>query len=106
MSKVVLGCVLRSATQGSAGGVGTADAMPLMPPQLEHGWLLVDRRHRVDAVRRVIHALNSHRALVFMNFQQRLNVRARSPAFPSPPYFQISKSLPLLHCSLPGLIEW
>lgn len=81
----MLGCVLRSATQGSAGGVGTADAMPLMPPQLEHGWLLVDRRHRVDAVRRVIHALNSHRALVFMNFQQRLNVRARSPAFPSPP---------------------
>ncbi len=62
-------------TQGSAGGVGTGDAAPLMPPQLEHGWLLVERRHRVDAVRRVIHALNSQRALVFMNFQQRLNVR-------------------------------
>ncbi|KAK9918238.1 hypothetical protein WJX75_002476 [Coccomyxa subellipsoidea] len=71
--KFSAGDTLNPATQGSAGGVGTADAMPLMPPQLEHGWLLVDRRHRVDAVRRVIHALNSHRALVFMNFQQRLN---------------------------------
>ncbi|EIE21911.1 P-loop containing nucleoside triphosphate hydrolase protein [Coccomyxa subellipsoidea C-169] len=71
--KFSAGDTLNPATRSSAGGVGTADAMPLMPPKLEHGWLLVDRRHRVDAVRRVIHALNSHRALVFMNFQQRLN---------------------------------
>jgi hypothetical protein len=48
-----------------------------MPPALEHGWLLVDHRHRVDAVRRVIHALDARQALVFMNFQQRLKVRSR-----------------------------
>ena len=46
----------------------------MMPPTLEHGWLAVDRRHRVDALRRAIHSLNSQRALVFMNFQQRLKV--------------------------------
>ena len=48
----------------------------MMPPQLEHGWLAVDRRHRVDALRRVIHSLNAQRALVFMNFQHRLKVSA------------------------------
>lgn len=47
----------------------------MMPPQLEHGWLAVDRRHRVDALRRVIHSLNAQRALVFMNFQHRLKAR-------------------------------
>ena len=47
----------------------------MMPPRLEHGWLAVDRRHRVDALRRVIHSLNAQRALVFMNFQHRLKVR-------------------------------
>ncbi len=46
----------------------------MMPPQLEHGWLAVDRRHRVDALRKVIHSLNAQRALVFMNFQHRLKV--------------------------------
>ena len=44
----------------------------MMPPLLEHGWLAVDRRHRVDVLRRVIHSLNAQRALVFMNFQHRL----------------------------------
>lgn len=67
-----------AATLGSAGGVGTGGDAPMMPPQLEHGWLAVDRRHRVDAVRRVIHALGSNQALVFMNFQQRLKVRLLS----------------------------
>jgi len=46
-----------------------------MPPTLEHAWLAVDRRHRTDAVRRAIHALGAQRALVFMNFHQRLKVR-------------------------------
>ncbi|KAK9822465.1 hypothetical protein WJX81_005408 [Elliptochloris bilobata] len=60
------------ATTGSAGGVGTAGAVPEMPPTLEHAWLAVERRHRTDAVRRAIHALGAQRALVFMNFHQRL----------------------------------
>jgi len=46
-----------------------------MPPTLEHAWLAVDRRHRTDAVRRAIHALGAQRALVFMNFHQRLKAR-------------------------------
>lgn len=66
-----------AATLSSAGGVGqtTAGATPMLPPQLEHGWLLVERRHRVDAVRKAIHALGSQRALVFMNFAPRLKAR-------------------------------
>ena len=52
----------------------------MMPPALEHGWLSVDRRHRVDSLLRVIHSLNSQRALVFMNFQHRLKVRAATVA--------------------------
>ncbi|CAL5224194.1 g6836 [Coccomyxa viridis] len=63
---------LNPATRSSAGGLATAGTAPMMPPQLEHGWLAVDRRHRVDALRRVIHSLNAQRALVFMNFQHRL----------------------------------
>lgn len=46
-----------------------------MPPQIEHAWVSVEPRHRVDMARRVIHALNSYHALVFMNFQSRLKVR-------------------------------
>lgn len=50
-----------------------------MPPQLEHGWVLTTRRHRVDAARRVIHALNAQRVLIFMNFQRRLQASPRNP---------------------------
>ena len=63
-----------AATTGSAGGVGTAGAVPEMPPTLEHAWLAVERRHRTNAVRRAIHALGAQRALIFMNFHQRLKV--------------------------------
>ena len=54
--------------------MGTGDLIPAMPPQLEHGWVTTTRRHRVDATRRAIHALNAQKALVFMNFQKRLQV--------------------------------
>ena len=64
-----------AATRSSAGGFAGTSNAPMMPPTLEHGWLPVDRRHRVDTLRRVIHSLNSQRALVFMNFGQRLKVR-------------------------------
>ena len=72
-----------AATTGSAGGVGTAGVVPEMPPTLEHAWLAVERRHRTDAVRRAIHALGAQRALIFMNFHQRLKARpqALSTAF-------------------------
>ena len=63
-----------AATTGSAGGVGTGGTVPEMPPTLEHAWLAVERRHRTDAVRRAIHALGAQRALIFMNFHQRLKV--------------------------------
>ncbi|CAK0785427.1 hypothetical protein CVIRNUC_008636 [Coccomyxa viridis] len=66
------GDVLNPATRSSAGGFAGTSNAPMMPPTLEHGWLPVDRRHRVDTLRRVIHSLNSQRALVFMNFGQRL----------------------------------
>ena len=37
-------------------------------------WQLVDdSRHRVDALRRSIHALEAQRALVFLNFARRLD---------------------------------
>ena len=59
---------------GSAGGIGTQNLIPAMPPQVEHAWLSVDARHKVDQTRRAIHALNSQHALIFMNFQSRLKV--------------------------------
>jgi hypothetical protein len=65
-----------AATLASAGGAGGGDGVPQLPPGLQHGWLLVERRHRVDALRKAIHALNSQRALVFMNFAPRLKVPA------------------------------
>ena len=68
-----------AATLGSAGGLGSGDTAPQLPPGLQHGWLPVERRHRVDAVRKAIHALNAQRALVFMNYAARLKVRG-SPA--------------------------
>ncbi len=60
-------------------GVGTANLIPSMPPNIQHTWVQASRRHRVDTVRRAIHALNAQRVLVFMNFQSRLQVEAGSP---------------------------
>jgi hypothetical protein len=37
--------------------------------------VVTDARHRVDTLRRCIHALGAQRVLVFMNYQQRLKVR-------------------------------
>ena len=60
---------------GGVGGVGTKNLIPSMPPGVKHVWVRTSRRHRVDTVRRAIHALDAQRALVFMNFQSRLQVR-------------------------------
>lgn len=58
----------------SVGGVGTSNLIPSMPPNIQHTWVQTNRRHRVDTVRRAIHALDAQRVLVFMNFQSRLQV--------------------------------
>ncbi|KXZ53661.1 hypothetical protein GPECTOR_6g578 [Gonium pectorale] len=59
-------------TRGSAGGVEGEELVPTMPPQLLHYYMVTEPRHKVDVLRRTIHALGVQRSLVFMNFQQRL----------------------------------
>lgn len=54
------------------GGVESADLVPTLPPQLRHFYLVAPSQHRVDTLRKCINALQAQRALVFMNFQQRL----------------------------------
>jgi hypothetical protein len=49
-----------------------ADLVPTLPPQLRHFYVVSQGQHRVDTLRRCINALEAQRALVFMNFQQRL----------------------------------
>jgi len=59
--------------QGSAGGAeGDEGLVPTLPPGLRHIYIMSDPRHRVDTLRRCVHALGAERALVFMNWQQRL----------------------------------
>ena len=57
---------------GSAGGYGNRDTAPSIAPGLTHLYVTTSPQHRVDTLRRAIHATNAQRALVFMNFQQRL----------------------------------
>ncbi|KAG2437120.1 hypothetical protein HYH02_011376 [Chlamydomonas schloesseri] len=60
-------------TRGSAGGVQAGQGLvPTLPPQLQHFYLVAEPRHKVDMMRRAIHALGAGRVLAFMNFQQRL----------------------------------
>ncbi|GBF90298.1 DEAD-box ATP-dependent RNA helicase, mitochondrial [Raphidocelis subcapitata] len=60
-------------THGTAGGAeGGEGLVPTMPPALRHVFITAEPRHRVDALRRCVHALGAGRALVFMNWQQRL----------------------------------
>ncbi|PRW51077.1 DEAD-box ATP-dependent RNA helicase mitochondrial [Chlorella sorokiniana] len=57
----------------SAGGLGSeAGAAASMPPHLRHHYVASAPQHKVDTLRRSIHAMGVQRALVFMNFQQRL----------------------------------
>ncbi|CAI5520506.1 unnamed protein product [Closterium sp. Naga37s-1] len=67
---------------GVAGGLlaslGGGEEGPLvalrgsLPPNLEHCYIVVNRRHHVDIVRRCVHALEARSAMVFMNFGRRL----------------------------------
>jgi len=59
-------------TQGAAGGVEADGLVPTMPPHLRHYFIVVQPQHKADEVRRCVHAMGVNRALVFMNFQQRL----------------------------------
>lgn len=43
-----------------------------MPPGLDHRYVIAPFRHKVDVVRRAIHATDAQRVLIFMNFQQRI----------------------------------
>ncbi|KAI7838569.1 hypothetical protein COHA_007641 [Chlorella ohadii] len=57
----------------SAGGLGSEGAAAVsMPPHLRHHFVASAPQHKVDTLRRSIHAMGVQRALVFMNFQQRL----------------------------------
>jgi superfamily II DNA/RNA helicase len=57
---------------GSAGGYGNRDEAPAIAPGLTHLYVKSAPQHRVDTLRKAIHATNAQRVLVFMNFQQRL----------------------------------
>ena len=52
---------------------GEGDHLQLvLPPHLEHLTVISERRHKVDSLRRAIHATGAERALVFLNFGRRL----------------------------------
>ena len=68
----IQGCL--AGLPGSVGGRGSDGMAPTMPPNLQHWHLLSPVRHKTDALRRLIHALDAQRILVFMNWQSRLKV--------------------------------
>eukprot|EP00897_Mesotaenium_endlicherianum_P005607 jgi/Mesen1/5074/ME000252S04187 len=43
-----------------------------LPPNLDHRYIVVPVRHKVDVLRKCIHALEARSVIVFMNFTQRL----------------------------------
>ncbi len=67
----------QSLTAESAASVdGSSEAGVALPPNVDHSYVVVEGRHKVDTLRRCIHATGAQQALVFMNFQQRLKVSA------------------------------
>ena len=75
-----------------------AEAPPDLPPHLEHLYIDTTRRHRVDAVRRCIHALDLRRVLVFMNYQQRLKVRCMPDRGNSQQQLEVGCTSPAVVC--------
>jgi hypothetical protein len=68
-----LGRTGAASNRGTAGGVSTGGSVAgSMPPLLDHCYLTEVKRHHIDALRRLIHALDARRVLVFMNHQDRL----------------------------------
>lgn len=67
--------------RGTAGGLNTAGAVDAsMPPALDHCYIVEPRRHHLDAVRRLVYALDAQHVLVFMNHQARLKDAMRKLA--------------------------
>ena len=70
-----------SSRRGSAGGINTGGPVSdSMPPRLQHCYIVENRRHHVDVLRRVVHALGAKRVLAFMNHQDRLRDAAQKLA--------------------------
>lgn len=52
-------------------GSGSSDALrDVLPPHLRHLYVLSPTEHRTDKIRRLIHALGSERALIFVSEQR------------------------------------
>ena len=66
------GSEMEPKVQGTMGGAEADDLVPTMPPGLRHMFIVCDQRHRVDTLRKCVHAFGVERGLVFMNWQQRL----------------------------------
>ena len=64
----------KAAAEGAEGAEGaeTSDVAASLPPTLEHYSVVAEGRHKVDRLRRAIHATGAERALVFLNFGHRL----------------------------------
>lgn len=62
-----------AATRGTAGGAAPGSAVPSsLAPHVPHCYVKEVKRHHVDTVRRIIHALGAQNVMVFMNHQDRL----------------------------------
>jgi superfamily II DNA/RNA helicase len=60
----------RNGVSEDTGGGGVMNAS--LPPNLEHYSVVVGDRHKVDRLRKAIHATGAERALIFLNFGHRL----------------------------------
>jgi Helicase conserved C-terminal domain len=59
--------------RGSAGGIATGGGVAdSMPPGLQHCYIVEPKRHHIDTLRRLVHALGAKHVMVFMNHQGRL----------------------------------
>ena len=83
-----------------------------MPPGLRHGFLITSRQRRVDAVRRLMAAMDLQHVLVFMNFQNRLKdtmfkLAARGMQVVSPSLISHILSICILSMSfIPKALQW
>ncbi|MEW5302628.1 MAG: hypothetical protein WDW36_005393 [Sanguina aurantia] len=57
---------------GVVGGGGGAPVSGPPPPHIQHFYVLAHADHKADKMRRVLHAMDVKKALVFMNLQHRL----------------------------------
>lgn len=55
-----------------AGRAAVEGVLESLPPNLDHRYVVAEHRHKVDALRRCVHAADARAAIVFMNFSGRL----------------------------------